>query len=48
MHRNMRHYRQTGEWFDMPLDKLLLEVEHVMIRYEDDPTLGMRLRQNMI
>lgn len=48
MHRNMRHHRMTGEWFDMPLDKLLLEVEHVMIRYEDDPTLSMRLKQNMI
>ena len=48
MHRNLRHCQQTGEWFDMPLDKLLLEMDYVMIRYEDDPTLSMRLKQNMI
>jgi Meiotically up-regulated gene 113 len=48
MHRNMRHYQQTGEWFDMPLERLLAEVEFVIIRYEEDNTLGMRLRQNII
>ena len=48
MHRNMRQHRQTGEWFDMPLDKLLNEVQFAIIRYEDDPTLDLRLKQNMI
>lgn len=48
IHRNLKHNRQTGEWFDLPLERLLLEVEFVMIRYGEDASLKARLDQGLI
>ena len=48
IHNNLKHSRQTGEWFDLPLDKLLLEVEFVMIRYAEDPALSIMVKQKLI
>jgi hypothetical protein len=39
IHRNIDNYKTHGEWFDLDLDKILLEVEFALIRYEDDPML---------
>ena len=48
IHNNLKHSRQTGEWFDLPLDKLLLEVEYVMIRYAEDPILHQIVRNRIV
>jgi hypothetical protein len=47
IHANLKLHRCEGEWFDIPLDKLKLEVEYVMIRYADDPVLGLRVKQGL-
>ena len=47
IHANLKLCRCEGEWFDMPLDKLKLEVDFVMIRYADDPALGLRIKQGL-
>ena len=39
LHKNNNHHRVRGEWFDMPLDDAIAEVNFVRIRYEDDNTL---------
>jgi Meiotically up-regulated gene 113 len=48
IHRNLRHLRTNGEWFDIPLERLKLEVDFVMIRYSKDPTLKTRVTQNIL
>jgi hypothetical protein len=48
IHRNLKHYRLAGEWFDVPLDQLMLEVEYVIIRYLDDASLRTQLTQGLI
>ena len=47
IHNNLKLHRCNGEWFDMPLDKLKLEVDFVMIRYADDPALYLRVKQGL-
>jgi hypothetical protein len=48
IHNNLKLHRCAGEWFDMPLDKLRLEVDYVMIRYAEDPALHLLVRQGLI
>jgi len=48
IHRNLKHYRQTGEWFNITFDQLLLEIEFAMIRYSEDPTLRTMLNNGII
>jgi hypothetical protein len=48
IHRNLKHQRLAGEWFDVPLDQLILEVEYVIIRYLDDASLRTQLTQGLI
>jgi Meiotically up-regulated gene 113 len=48
IHRNLRHLSHRGEWFHLELGKLILELDYVMIRYGDDPTLDLLIRENMI
>lgn len=44
IHHHLKHHRTHGEWFDISLDKILLEVEYALMRYEDDPILRTRVR----
>jgi len=48
IHRNLKHLRTSGEWFDIPLEVLKLEVEFVMIRYSEDSTIRTRITQNIL
>jgi hypothetical protein len=48
IHRNLKHSRTNGEWFDISLERLKLEVEFVMIRYSEDSTLKTRVTQNIL
>lgn len=48
VHRNIRQYNTTGEWFDVSLETLKLELDFVLIRYGNDPNLGIMIRNNMI
>lgn len=47
VHRNIKQYNTTGEWFDVPLDKLKLELDFILIRYGNDPNLKILLKNNM-
>lgn len=48
IHHNMKQYRLTGEWFNLDLKTILLEVEYALIRYADDPILHVRVRNKML
>lgn len=48
LHRNLQSFRCNGEWFNLELDKLKLEVDYILIRYEDDQTLQTRLKNNLL
>ena len=39
IHRNLRFYRTQGEWFDIAIENLLLEIDFAIIRYSEDPLL---------
>jgi hypothetical protein len=45
IHHHLKHHRTHGEWFDLPLDDIKLEVEFALMRYEDDPLLRTRVRE---
>jgi hypothetical protein len=44
IHQQLKFYKTHGEWFDIKLDALKLEVEHAIIRWAEDPLLGMHAR----
>lgn len=48
IHHHLKHHKTHGEWFDMSLKDILLEVEYALIRYEDDPTLRIRARDKWL
>ena len=44
IHYHLRLHRTHGEWFNMNLKDILLEVEYALMRYEDDSSLRIRVR----
>lgn len=44
IHYHLRLHRTHGEWFNMDLKNILLEVEYALMRYEDDSLLRIRVR----
>ena len=48
IHRHLKLCKTNGEWFDMNLKDLLLEVDYAVIRYGDDPILKSLLKAHMI
>lgn len=48
IHKNINQYKTNGEWFDVDLKKLLLEIEYVFIRYEDDPILKVIVKDKLL
>ena len=48
IHRNLKHLRTNGEWFDVPVKDLILEVQYVIMRYGEDPILKTLLKHHMI
>ena len=41
IHRELNHHRINGEWFNINPNDAMLEVQHVVIRWVDDPLLGI-------
>lgn len=48
IHNNISNYKTKGEWFDVNLSKLLLEIDYAFIRYENDPILETIVRDKLI
>lgn len=48
IHRNINNYRTNGEWFDIDLSNLLLEIDFALIRYEDDPLLNTLAKDKIL
>lgn len=48
IHRNITNYQTKGEWFNMPLDKLIGQIEFALIRYEDDPMLNVLAKDKIL
>jgi len=48
IHRHLKFYKTSGEWFDVNLENLKLDVEYALMRYEDDPSLEFRLNEKLI
>ena len=48
IHRHLKMYKTNGEWFNVELKDLLLEVDYAIIRYGDDPILKSLLKHHMI
>lgn len=48
IHRHLKMYKTNGEWFNVELNDLLLEVDYAIIRYGDDPILKSLLKHHMI
>lgn len=44
IHYHLKLHRTHGEWFNMDLKNIMLEVEYALMRYEDDPSLRTRVR----
>lgn len=47
IHRNLHLHRTHGEWFDIPMENLLLEIDFAIIRYAEDPSLRLRVMQRI-
>lgn len=45
IHYHLKHHRTHGEWFNMSLENIMLEVEYALMRYEEDPILRTRVRE---
>ena len=41
LHRELGYRRLTGEWFDLSPDDAVAQVHHAVIRWADDPLLGI-------
>ena len=34
LHKEIGRFKIRGEWYDMPLDQAIVEIEYIIIRYE--------------
>jgi hypothetical protein len=48
IHRHLKLYKTSGEWFDVILANLILDVEYAIMRYGEDPILKSLLKAHMI
>lgn len=48
IHRHLKMHKTSGEWFDVVLKDLILDVEYVIMRYGDDPILKSLLKAHII
>jgi len=39
LHRELNHYRKKGEWFSISPEFARAQVDHLLIRWQDDPLL---------
>jgi hypothetical protein len=48
VHRELRHKRLRGEWFNISVDDARALIDHAFIRYEEVPNLAMRWKARSI
>ena len=48
IHKHLKMHKTSGEWFNVELKDLKLEVDFAIIRYGDDPILKSLLKAHMI
>ena len=48
IHRHLKLYKTNGEWFDINLADLILDVEYAIMRYGEDPILKSLLKAHII
>jgi hypothetical protein len=48
IHRHLKLHKTSGEWFNVELANLLLDLRYVILRYGDDPTLKSLLKHHII
>jgi len=48
IHRHLKFHKTSGEWFDVVLANLILDVEYAIMRYGEDPILKSLLKAHMI
>jgi len=48
IHRHLKLYKTSGEWFDVSLKNLILDVEFAILRYGEDPILKSLLKAHLI
>lgn len=48
IHRHLKMHKTNGEWFDMNLNDLKLQVDYAIMRYGEDPILKSLLKAHMI
>lgn len=41
LHNELRHRKKSGEWFELSPDDAVAQVHHAVIRWADDPLLGI-------
>lgn len=41
LHRELGYRRLSGEWFDLSPDDAVAQVQHAVMRWADDPLLGI-------
>ena len=48
IHRHLKMHKTNGEWFDVVLKDLILDVEYAIMSYGEDPILKSLLKAHMI
>ena len=48
IHLHLKMHKTSGEWFDVILANLILDVEYAIMRYGEDPILKSLLKAHMI
>lgn len=48
IHRHLKLHKTKGEWFDVSLENLLLDLRYVIMRYGEDPILKTLLKHRLI
>jgi len=48
IHRHLKLHKTNGEWFNIILANLILDVEYAIMRYGEDPILKSLLKAHII
>lgn len=48
IHKQLNYKRTHGEWFDISIDDAIKQVQWCLIRFEDDPLLEYKFKNNLI
>jgi len=48
LHRQLNYKRTHGEWFDISIEDAIKQLQWCIIRFEDDPLLEYKFKNNLI